>query len=423
MSAEDRPIHLAYLASEYPATSLTFVLREVRALRAMNFAIATAAINRPSQRADLTTAEREETAGTFFIKQVGVGGAARAHMRTIASMPLAYLRGLRFALGLGGGKPTDLLYSMFYFTEALVLGLWLQDQGTSHLHVHFANPASMVGLIASRVFGVGFSLTVHGPDEFFDIHGQHLAEKIAGAAFVICIGTFARSQLMKIAPPSSWHKFAVVPLGVDPEIFRPRPAPTGGESFNLLCVGRLVPAKGQHILLAALDRLTKSGRKVNLCLVGDGPDRASLEREARCRGLAGHVTFAGAVNQDQIRQYYGAANAFVLPSFAEGIPVVLMEAMAMEIPCVSTMIAGVPELIRDGIDGLLVMPSDDRALAHAIERLIDDEGLRHRLALAGRRRVLEKYNLSENIVTLAGLFRARLESALRSAGCQPAEED
>jgi colanic acid/amylovoran biosynthesis glycosyltransferase len=422
MDTAESSLRLAYLASEYPAISHTFILREVRGLRAMNFAIRTASINASRRQPDdLTAVEREESASTYYIKQAGIAGALRAHARTLARRPMAYWRGLGFAIGLGGGDLRQLLYAILYFTEAVMLGAWMEDQSMPHVHVHFANPAATVGLITSQIFGVGFSMTVHGPDEFHDVKGQRLSEKIEGAAFVICIGSFARSQLMKLAPPSRWNKFAVAPLGVDPEIFRPRPERAAGDPFQLLCVGRLVPAKGQHILLAAVDRLGKNGRRIKLRLVGDGPDRASLEREVECRGLGDRVTFAGNVNQDEIGRYYTEADAFVLASFAEGIPVVLMEAMAMEIPCVATMITGIPELIRDGIEGLLVMPSDDRALAHAIEQLIDDEALRRRLGQAGRRRVLDKYNLPDNLALLARLFRARLQEG--QSGIQAARSD
>jgi len=160
--------------------------------------------------------------------------------------------------------------------------------------------------------------------------------------------------------------------------------------------------------VAAVDRLARAGRAVRLRVVGDGPDRAALEHDVAARGLAGHVVFEGAVNQDRIRALYAQADAFALASFAEGIPVVLMEAMAMEIPCVTTCITGIPELVRDGIDGLLVAPSDDEALAAALGRLMDDAALRRRLGEAGRRRVEEKYDLSRNTDRLAEIFRRRL---------------
>ncbi|WP_255556492.1 glycosyltransferase family 4 protein [Methylococcus sp. Mc7] len=173
----------------------------------------------------------------------------------------------------------------------------------------------------------------------------------------------------------------------------------------------LVPAKGQHILLDALALLLARGRRVHLTLVGQGPDRPSLEAQAGRLGPGSAVSFAGAVNQDEVFGYYAAADAFVLPSFAEGLPVVLMEAMALGVPCVTTHITGVPELIRDGIEGLLVAPSDAEGLAAAIERLMDDPALRSRLTEAGRAKVLAEYELNGSIARLAEVFTHRLSSS------------
>jgi glycosyltransferase involved in cell wall biosynthesis len=258
--------------------------------------------------------------------------------------------------------------------------------------------------MAAKIFPVTFSLTVHGPDEFYDVPGYRLAEKLSAANLVCAIGFFARSQLMKICDPSLWGKIRVTPLGVDPSVFTPRTPDPDSRLFDVVCVGRLVPAKGQHVLLAAVSRLLSRGRGLRLRLVGDGPDRESLERAARRLGIREHVIFEGAVNQDEIRGILEKADVFALASFAEGIPVVLMEAMAMEIPCVSTSVAGIPELIRDSVDGLLVAPSDEDGLAAAIGRLMDDGELRLRLGAAGRRRVIEKYDLRTNVARLATAF-------------------
>jgi colanic acid/amylovoran biosynthesis glycosyltransferase len=336
-------------------------------------------------------------------------GALRAHLAALARRPLKYLAGMTFALRLGGTDLKKLLYGLFYFVEAVMIGEWMRGAGVRHLHVHFATPASTVGLIAARIYPIGLSLTVHGPDEFYDAPGYCLAEKIAGASFICCIGMYARSQLMKLSPPEHWSKFEVAPLGISLNEFAPL-ALRSSDRFEILSVGRLVPAKGQHILLAAIHHLVRDGRNLRLRLVGDGPDRRSLEDDARRRGLDGVAVFEGAVNPDRIRAIYETADVFALASFAEGIPVVLMEAMAMEIPCVATFITGIPELIRAGLDGLLVAPSDDAALADAIGRLMDDTELRRRLGRAGRKRVVEHYNLDVNIPRLGEIFRRRLEA-------------
>jgi glycosyltransferase involved in cell wall biosynthesis len=220
--------------------------------------------------------------------------------------------------------------------------------------------------------------------------------------------------LMKLSSPIQWEKLKVAPLGIDSELFKPAGFRPNPRPFEILCVGRLVPTKAQHVLLASLDRLCRSGRDVRLRLVGSGPDRESLEKEVKCRGLASRVRFEGNVNQDRIRDIYASADAFVLASSAEGVPVVLMEAMAMEIPCVATHVCGIPELIRNEVDGLLVAPSDEHGLADAIARLMDDPHLRRRLGCAGRQRVAEKYELSRNVTRLAELFRTHATPGIES---------
>jgi glycosyltransferase involved in cell wall biosynthesis len=175
----------------------------------------------------------------------------------------------------------------------------------------------------------------------------------------------------------------------------------------------MTPTKGQRILIEAVRRLTEDGRRVELRLIGDGPDRVGLEHLVRERGLTARVFFEGSVNQDRIRSFYEAADVFALASFAEGIPVVLMEAMSMEIPCIATCINGIPELIRDGIDGLLVPASDADGMAAAIGRLMDDGALRESLGRAGRRRVEEVYHLGRSADRLADIFRVRLAKAAK----------
>ncbi len=404
------PPRLAYLVSRYPAVSHTFILREVLSLKRQGFELSVASINDPDRPdAGLTAEEREEAARTFYVKRAGAAGALSAHAATLLSRPLAWLSGLAFALRMGGLEPRLLALHFFYFVEAVMVGRWMGQRGLSHLHVHFMTPASAVGLIASRIFGVTFSMSAHGPDEFYDVTAYRLREKLEASSFVCCIGLYCRSQLMRLTEPEHWDKYEVVPLGVDPASFSPRPFREAPAPFEVICVGRLVPAKGQHVLVAAVDRMAKAGRDVRLRVVGDGPDRASLEADAARRGLGARVVFEGAVNQDRIRALYAGADAFALASFAEGIPVVLMEAMAMEIPCVTTFITGIPELIRDGVDGLLVAPSDEVSLADALGRLMDDGALRRRVGEAGRRRVIDRYDIGPNTLRLGEVYRRRLE--------------
>jgi glycosyltransferase involved in cell wall biosynthesis len=402
---------IAYLVSRYPTLSMVFVLREVLALRALGFRIETVSINLPDRRpAELTAIEREEAGRTYCVKGHGVAGAAAAHAKTLLGNFGGYWRGIALAFRLAELDLGRLFLNLAYFTEGLMVGQWMRCNRQRHLHVHLASQAASVGLFTQQVFRVGYSFTVHGPDEFSDAQGQYLEQKIAAAGFIVCISSFTRSQLMNLSPCADWKKLDVVRLGVDPSLFSPQSHSETEDAFEILCVGRLIPAKGQHILIDAVDRLTQQGRNVRLRLVGSGPDDASLRESASRLVHPESVIFEGAVNQDRIRDIYANANVFCLPSFAEGLPVVLMEAMFMQIPCVTTAIAGIPELIRDGIDGLLVAPGDVDALAGALARLMDDAGLRNRFALSGRARVLESYDLARNVETLAAVFTERIQT-------------
>lgn len=399
---------LAYLIGTYPTLSMIFVLREIVQLREMGFRIETASINPPDRAPEqLTAIEAEEARRTYCVKRHGLGGALRAHLLTIAGNFGGYCRGLGRALAWAGLDLKRLFFNLMYFTEALMVGQWMRRNRLSHLHVHLASQAASVGLFVRHVFGFGYSLTVHGPDEFYDAEGHYLAKKVAAADFVCCISSFARSQLMMLSDYRHWSKFSVVRLGVDTEAFSPAAAVTQ-ERFEILCIGRLTPAKGQHLLLDAVERLLRQGRRVRLRLAGSGPDESSLREHAAQMEFPDCVVFEGAVNQDRIRALYAGADVFCLPSFAEGIPVVLMEAMAMGLPCVTSHITGIPELIRNGIDGLLVAPSDLDALVEALASLMDDAPLRQRLSSSARNVVLEQYDLRRNVEKLADIFTEKL---------------
>lgn len=403
---------IAYLVSQYPAYSHTFILREVLQLRQAGMAIAVASINAPDRPLDkLTEIERGEAEQVFYVKAQGMLKAALALGKTLFTHPGGLWRGVRHAIKLGGWDIKRLLYHGFYLVEAVLVGQWLRSRQLKHLHVHFATPAASVGMLVKTVFGTGFSFTVHGPDEFYDAAGYNLPEKILAADFVFCISHYARSQVMKLSPVQAWPKFDVCRLGVDTQRFTPSqpPRPTTPYLAELLCVGRLTPAKGQAILLAAVAQLHSQGFPVKLTLVGMGPDAESLQAYAEQLGISGQVEFTGAVDQDHILAFYQATDMFVLPSFAEGLPVVLMEAMAMEIPCITTAITGVPELIQNGEDGLLVAASDCDGLAAAIRALATDARLRGRLGAAGRRKVLAEYDLYNNTQHLLAAFDKRLK--------------
>ncbi len=402
-------MRLAYLVSQYPTVTHTFVLREIRTLRDLGMdvdVISLRGCDRPEDQ--LSGDELEECRRSYVVLKAGLPSLAWVHLATLLGRPISYLGGAVYALRLAGLDLRKMFWNLMYFGESVAAGAWAARRGIRHLHSHFT---STVALLAARVFPLTFSATIHGPDEFADVVGYYLAQKVARAAFLCAISNYARSQLMRASDSKYWSKLEVVPLGVDPDVFCPPPHRDNSECFEILSVGRLAPTKGQQILVAAIDQLVQEGRRcVRLRLVGDGPSRLDLERNISERQLAEYVRLEGACNQDRVRGFYREADLFVMSSFAEGVPVVLMEAMAMELPCIATWITGVPELIRDGVDGWLIPPADPGQLAAAIRALMDDPVARRRLARSARERIVEKYNLARNVARLAEVFRNRLDN-------------
>lgn len=407
-------IRVAYLVSQYPAVNHTFILREILTLRSLGFdlqVIALRGADRPPEL--LTVTERMERQRTSTIFPFGSHFLA-AHLLTALRTPRNYLAGLWLACRLGGVNVTSVFYHLIYFAEAVVVGRMARQGGYRHLHSHFS---STVALLAARVFDLTLSITIHGPDEFKNMLAFHMREKVARSQFIVTISNYARSQIMLGSDPADWPKIHVCRLGVDASIFAPRPRAAADGSLRIICVGRLAPVKAQRLLIAACARLVTAGWDLHLHLVGSGQDLSPLQEFAATTGIPGRVVFEGGRNQDEVITLYRDAHIFALASFAEGIPVVLMEAMAMEIPCVATWVNGIPELICDNQDGLLVAPSDVQGLAKAIERLLRDPDLRRRLGAAGRQKVLQEYNLAANTGKLATVFRRHLtrDGSLESA--------
>jgi glycosyltransferase involved in cell wall biosynthesis len=401
---------IAYLCSEYPAVSQTFIFREIESLRRAGYAVTPISVHRQTRLEVMTEAEKEEAANTLVMTRLSLPAILGAHLHMLLRSPAGYLRMTASALALLTKGPKNPFKALAYWVEAGILRHWMHRRKIRHVHEHFAAPTAIVAMLAERYGGVSYSLSVHGPDIFFTQDSDLLAEKVHRAEFVRCISHFCRSQVMRITPPRHWEKLHIVRCGVDPAVYAPRPETTRPVP-EILCVGRLVPAKGQHTLLAACARLKAGGIPFRLTMVGDGPDRASLEAYASETGLNGEVRFAGALGQEAVRACYDRADVFVLASFAEGVPVVLMEAMAKEIPVVSTRIAGIPELIDHETNGLLADAGDVGGLVRQMAGLIADPALRRRLGAAGRKKIEQRYHLHRNNRQMAALFQQKGEAS------------
>ena len=404
---------LAYLLSEYPTLGHTYLLREVRQLRSEGWDIQTISVRRPGPRpSPLSEAEAEELQATWYIVSSGALEHCASHAATLAGRPLRYLRGLQTALRFGKFRPRQTALHLAYFAEAVWAGHRLQRAGITHIHSVYS---TTVALILSRIFDVHLSMTLHGPAEFIDPVGFAIPEKVKAAELVCSISYFGCSQIMLWSSPDDWHKLKVTPLGVDPAgwtlaEFREQPSP-----FEFISAGRLTAIKGFPLLFEAMAELRRQGRDFRLTLAGDGPDRAMLEQQAKRLGIANRVVFAGWKDQDELRNLYRQSDVFVMSSFAEGVPVVLMEAMVTGVPCVAPRINGIPELIRDGVDGLLFTASDVAELVGALGRMMDDSAMRHKMAELSRKRVADKYDLRKNVDRQAGLLKEWMDKSQEPA--------
>ncbi len=413
-------LRLAYLVTHYPGLSHSFVQREIEALRARGLEIHTFAIHDSDPDHVFTEADREADQSTFTVLPIRWGRFMLAHLRTLLTGPGAYVRTLSFALRRPPGGFHGRLWKLFYFLEAVPIWRECARRGLTHIHAHFTNPSGDVAQIVARLGEErggqrrwSWSFSAHGTDIFNDGPGS-LAGKVQTASLVICISDFGRSQLMRLATEDQWHKLRVARCGLNGE-WLTGGAPDsdtetngagrrGDGALQLLSVGRLEREKGHSVLLEAIARLQGDGTPVRLELVGDGSREQALRDQARELGIEGLVSFAGPVGQDRIRDHYRRADAFCLPSLGEGIPVVLMEALACRLPAIASNTMGIPELIEDGVTGLLVPAGRPEALATAIERLAREVSLRRRLGEAGRRKVIEEFDLDRGVDQLHNAF-------------------
>lgn len=393
---------IAYLTGEYPRATDTFIQREVAALRALGLDVTTTSVRRTGPAHIVGPEQRAEQAQTFHIIE-----AARSPTSLLAAFgralrrPGALLAACALAWRTAPPGLRGALWQVFYLVEAVVLANEMQRRGITHLHNHIAKASCTVAMLASELSGIPFSFTLHGPDIFFEPRHWRLDEKIARARFVACISDFCRSQAMVFAARDHWPKLQIVHCGIEPERYAAAPPPGG---LRILFVGRLAAVKGVAVLLDALTDLVAEYPDLHLTLIGDGPDRAALEAQALDAGLAGHVSFEGYRSQSEVADALAAHDVFVLPSFAEGVPVVLMEAMAAGRPVITTRIAGVPELVEDGRSGYLVPPGNLAALREALGMMLRDPGNQAAMGKAGRDRVLAAYEIGSEARKLAALI-------------------
>lgn len=396
----------AYLTSEYPGVSHTFVQREIAELRRRGLEIHTFSVRRPIAEDLLTDLDREEFKNTWYILPPSYLHVVSVHGSSLLAHPRAYLKTLAKTLklrtpGLGGLKKW-----LSYFAEGILLAHELRCREIDHLHNHFANASANVAMLAADFLDLRWSFVFHGVFELeWDGVGR-LRDKIALADFVICICDFNRSQAMRMCDFSDWPKLHVSRCGLDIGFFEPDSPTVEGGPFRILTVARLSMEKGIPGLLTAFRRVLDSGLDAELRVVGDGPERPRIEAEIERLQIGDRCTLLGKRAGRELGDEFRQADVFALASFMEGLPVVLMEAMASAVPVVAPWIAGIPELVVHEQCGLLYAPARWDQLADAIVRLANDRDLRDRLTASGRILVEQQHAIETAVEPIAGLLVA-----------------
>ncbi|MGH2744267.1 MAG: glycosyltransferase [Thermoleophilaceae bacterium] len=403
-----RGLRAAYLTSRYPAISHSFIRREVETLRGLGARIDTFGIHRADPEHVLSAADREDDRRTYAVAPPRWRELFGAHARAAISRPRGFLGAVGLALRAPASSARERLRRLIHFAEGVQVWRECERRGIRHVHAHFTSPPADVALLAAEVGGWSWSFTAHGVDISADA-SPWLAEKVRRAAFVVCVSDHGRAQLMALVEKEHWPKLHLVRCGVDVTAFKPRtPRRRGGARLSVLTVGRAEPVKGQMVLLEALAMLEQHGLDVAATLVGGGSLLSPLRQRARELGVAEQVNFAGNVGHEGVHAHYAAADAFCLPSFGEGVPVVLMEAMASGLPVVASRVGGIQELVEHGLSGFLVPPGRPDLIAAALERLADDPELRAGMGEAGRAIVAAHFDPVVSGNRLAGLFREML---------------
>ncbi|HEV8003475.1 MAG TPA: glycosyltransferase [Planctomycetaceae bacterium] len=362
-------MRVAYLVNQYPKVSHTFIRREILALEQLGVVVERISIRKCGE--ELVDAQDGlENERTYIVLSRGAIGLLVPLLWCLATRPLTFLRAARLTYQLARRVPRSWRY-WAYLGEAAALAKKYDAERPQHIHAHFGTNSATVALLWSALSGIPFSFTVHGPEEFDHPEGLGLDLKIARARFVVAISNFGCSQLMRWCPSDQWNKLHVVHCGVDDGFLDPSASSPVPDVRRLVCVGRLCEQKGHGLLVEAAARLAEAGEPFELVIVGDGPLRPQIEQLVQDRSLEGQVRITGWRSGPELTREILASRAFVLPSFAEGLPVVLMEALALRRPVISTYVAGIPELVLPGVCGWLVPAGSISALCEAIQSALD----------------------------------------------------
>jgi colanic acid/amylovoran biosynthesis glycosyltransferase len=394
---------LAYLTGQYPKVSHTFVRREVLCLEALGHQVTRLSVREADSGAvdPLDIAERDKTHVFFDASPLQW---IRAFVGASARTPVGVLKEIAYIAKRLRAPGPGITQRFAYLLEATYFLSRIRGDGVEHVHAHFGRNAASVAMIMKNLGGPTFSMTVHGPDEFDDTMGHELGAKVVATEFTVAISHYTSAQLRRWVPFAHWNKLEVIHCSVDESFFEDS-EPITEDCTTFVCVGRLCPQKGQLVLLDAFAALLAEGRDAKLVLAGDGEMRLEVEARMRELGIEGHVSITGWLSEGEVRAQLKQARCMVLPSFAEGLPVVIMEAFAMGRPVISTYIAGIPELVCESANGWLVAAGDTAALTRALREAFDRSPSElDTMGREGARRVREQHFVQTEVSKLEVLL-------------------
>jgi colanic acid/amylovoran biosynthesis glycosyltransferase len=398
-------MRIAYLINQYPTVSHSFIRREILALERQGHQVFRVSI-RGWDDPQHGNEDQLELARTRYVLRGGAMPLIFAFLRILVTQPMRLMKVIGLVWRVSRQADRPLLFHIIYLFEACLIVSWLRAEKSEHLHAHFGTNSAVVAMLVHELGGPRWSFTAHGPEEFDRAKFIALPEKIRRADFVVGVSSFGRSQLFRNVSHDHWQKIHVVHCGIEPAFYVAAQKQPGSQN-RLICVGRLCEQKGQLLLIEAARQLSERGTKFELVLAGDGEMRGEIEALIARYKLQNMVRITGWISSDQVRDEILAARALVLPSFAEGLPVVIMEAMSLGRPVISTYVAGIPELIGTNQHGWLVPAGDIEALASAMQACLDaPPETVTRMGEASRARVLERHDVDKEAAKLAELFRS-----------------
>ena len=393
---------IVYLLHRFPMLTDTFIRREIRSLQKTGTEVEVISVWTPNGKETTSDLLRDWSHDVSFLLPQSVPSMLCALLKVVFSSPKRFVAALRLSFATSRPGFRGMIYQIFYVGEAILAAEVIKKRNVDHIHNHFGDHSGIVTMLASKLTNIKYSISFHGPHVFFDAANAAIKEKVKHASFIRCISYFCCSQLIALCGGSDMPSLEIVHCGLHLSKYHFRTPRE--EVRNLFCAARLAPEKGIEFLIQALGLLINKGYIVNLRVAGDGPSKTSLEELARALGIADRVYFLGNLSEQEVVHELSMSDLFILPSLAEGIPVAIMEAMAVGLPVIATNIAGTSELVEGGKTGLLVRPADPQAIAEAVITMMQGGEFRRRAAELGRAKVEDEFDVIKECAKLNECF-------------------